>query len=145
MGESRRTGRGGNVSCPRLPVMKIILESASSIRIAQSEGPLAVEAVAEAELSPFHLLAASLAMCSWSVLHGWADHAGLPHSGLELVVEWSFGGDPVRVSELRLDLVWPGLPPRRQEAARRAAAQCTVHHTLEHGTVVSTRVRSTGS
>jgi uncharacterized OsmC-like protein len=121
--------------------MRIILESAESVRLAEGAAGVAVEGADDVALSPFHLLAASLAMCTWSVLQGWAGHAGIPAHGLELTVDWSFGEDPVRVSELRMDVAWPELPPQRREAARRAAAQCTVHHTLEHGTRVSTRVQ----
>jgi uncharacterized OsmC-like protein len=121
--------------------MQLILESEDSIRLTVDGAELAVEAEGEVTLSPFHLLAASLALCTWSVLATWGRQAGLPVEGLELGVRWSFGGDPVRVSDVELDVVWPSLPPARRAAARRAAAHCTVHHTLEAGTRLETRVR----
>jgi uncharacterized OsmC-like protein len=120
--------------------MRLILESAESIRLDAAGDGLVVEPAGDVGLSAFHLLAASLALCTRSVLQGWADQAGVPTAGLELTVDWSFGEDPVRVSELRMGLLWPALPPQRHEAARRAAAHCTVHHTLEHGTRVRTQV-----
>jgi uncharacterized OsmC-like protein len=122
--------------------MRIILETETSIRLAAGSDGMALEAEPGVALSPFHLLAASLATCSWSVLVGWAEAASLDASGLELVAEWEFGGDPVRVAELRLGVEWPGLSASRRAAAERAAAQCTIHHTLEHGSRVVTRVRA---
>lgn len=122
------------------PGMRLILETEASIRLAPGGAELAVESAGEVSLSPFHLLAASLALCTWSVLASWAEQARLPAETLELVVRWEFGGDPVRVADVELRVEWPGLPAARRDAARRAAGQCTVHHTLEHGSRVTTRV-----
>lgn len=120
--------------------MRIILESEASVRLAAGSEGVVLEPEPGVALSPFHLLAASLAMCTWSVLMGWAEAASLDASGLELVVAWEFGGDPIRVEEMRMGVEWPGLPAGRRGAAERAASQCTVHHTLEHGSRVVTRV-----
>jgi uncharacterized OsmC-like protein len=120
--------------------MRLILESEASIRLVRGGAELAVEARGSVAISPFHLLAGSLALCTWSVLVTWAEEAGLPAEELELAVRWELGGDPVRVAEMALDVAWPGLPPSRVDAARRAAGHCTVHHTLEHGSRLTTRV-----
>jgi uncharacterized OsmC-like protein len=120
--------------------MRIILESETSVRLAAGSEGVVLEPARGVALSPFHLLAASLATCTWSVLMGWAGAASLDVAGLELVVAWEFGGDPVRVEEMRMGVEWPGLPAGRRGAAERAARQCTVHHTLEHGSRVVTRV-----
>jgi uncharacterized OsmC-like protein len=120
--------------------MRIILESETSVRLAAGSEGVVLEPARGVALSPFHLLAASLATCTWSVLMGWAEAASLDVAGLELVVAWEFGGDPVRVEEMRMGVEWPGLPAGRRGAAERAARQCTVHHTLEHGSRVVTRV-----
>jgi uncharacterized OsmC-like protein len=120
--------------------MRLILETETSIRLAPEGPELTVEARGETMLSPFHLLAASLAMCTWSVLAAWAGHAGLSGEGLELAVSWQLGGDPVRVADVALEIEWPGLPAGRRAAAVRAARHCTIHHTLEHGARVTTRV-----
>jgi len=119
--------------------MKLILESDQRIRLNADEQAFAIEA-AGGELSPFHLLAASLATCTWSVLLAWATQADLETQDLQITVDWEFGGDPYQVSGIVMELIWPGLPPERHAAARRAAALCTVHSTLEHGTEVMTRV-----
>ena len=119
--------------------MEILLETEERIRLRAGGEGFAFEA-GEAGLSPFHLLAASLATCTHSVLHGWAHHAGLDLDGLEIVVEWELGEDPVRVTGMDMAIVWPGLPAARHGAAVRAAAQCTVHNTLSRGTPVETRV-----
>jgi uncharacterized OsmC-like protein len=120
--------------------MRIILESETSVRLAAGSEGVVLEPAAGVALSPFHLLAAALATCTWSVLMGWAEAASLDVSGLELRVAWEFGGDPVRVEELRMGVEWPGLPAGRRCAAERVARQCTVHHTLEHGSRVVTRL-----
>ena len=119
--------------------MRIVLETEHRIRLIPGDEGFMLEA-GEAGLSPFHLLAAGLATCTHSVLHDWAHHAGLPLEGLEVVVEWEIGDAPLRVTGMDMEIVWPGLPAERRKAAVRAAAQCTVHNTLSHGTPVETRV-----
>lgn len=119
--------------------MRIVLESEHAIRLVADDEVLAFDA-REAGLSPFHLLAAALATCTWSVLHGWAHHASLDLEGLEIEVVWEIGDDPVRVTRMDMALHWPALPPERHAAAVRAAAHCTVHNTLLHATPVETRM-----
>lgn len=122
--------------------MLIELQTEDRIRLTAGPGGFAFEAGENgAQLSPFHLLAASLATCTYSVLHTWAHTAGLALEGLAIDVSWEIGGDPYRVTAMEMVLDWPALPPERRGAARRAAAQCTVHATLEHGSAVATRVR----
>lgn len=124
--------------------MEIQLLTDESIRLTASSPGFAFEPGEAETLSPFHLLAASLATCTYSVLHSYAHHAGLPLDGLAIDVEWELGGEPYKVTRMEMSLDWPGLPEARTEAARRAAAQCTIHHTLEHGSHVETRVRQSG-
>ncbi|MBW3552521.1 MAG: OsmC family protein [Gemmatimonadetes bacterium] len=119
--------------------MRIVLETEHRIRLIPGDESFAFD-TGEAGLSPFHFLAASLATCTHSVLHGWAEHAGLPLQGLEVVVDWEIGDAPLRVTRMDMEILWPGLPADRRDAAVRAAAQCTVHNTLSHGTPVETRV-----
>lgn len=119
--------------------MRIVLESEHAIRLVPDDEAFGFETV-DAGLSPFHLLAASLATCTYSVLHGWAQHAGLGLEDLEIGVTWEIGEDPVRVTGMDMEIHWPTLPAARRDAAVRAAAHCTVHHTLSHPTPVETRM-----
>jgi uncharacterized OsmC-like protein len=114
--------------------MKLVLEAEERIRLDAAPGGLEIEAGAEGvHLSPFHLLAASLATCTLSVLVTWANTVALDVDDLALVVVWSFAEDPLRVASMRLDYRWPSLPEGRRAAVDRAATLCTVHTTLERG------------
>ena len=113
--------------------MKIILLSDDRIRLEPDPGPLTIEATsADQTYSPFHMLASSLATCTFSVLYSWATNAKLDVATLAVEVEWKFAEQPHRVGDIRVIVHWTGLPPARVEAARRAAALCTVHATLQH-------------
>jgi uncharacterized OsmC-like protein len=116
--------------------MKIVLESETGVRVSAAEA-LAIEAADEKlSFSPFHMLAAGLTTCTFSVLYSWARNAGLSIDDLEVAAAWSFDGDSGRVERYRVQIVWPSLPEARHAAATKAAAQCTVHHTLEHGSSI---------
>lgn len=121
--------------------MLIRLHPDDRIRLEADAAGLGFEAADGASLSPFHLLAASLATCTYSVLHTWGHNAGVALDGLAIDVAWEIGGKPYRVTSMEMTLDWPGLPPERRAAAARTAALCTVHATLEHGSAVETRVR----
>jgi uncharacterized OsmC-like protein len=114
--------------------MKLILESDEAVLLEAGESPgLEIEPAQETiALSPFHLLAASLAICTYSVLWGWAQHAQLGVADLQLRGGWSFAESPKRVGSIALQLRWPSLPPERWSAALRAAELCTIHATLAH-------------
>lgn len=114
--------------------MKIILLSEESIRLEPDDGPMTIEALSpEQSYSPFHMLASSLAFCTFSVLYSWAQHAHLEGGeSITIDVRWTFADDPHRVGTIELDFNWPALDPRRIEAARRVAELCTVHATLTH-------------
>jgi uncharacterized OsmC-like protein len=113
--------------------MKIVLLRDDAIRLEDSPGRLTIEAPsAETEYSPFHMLGSALASCTFSVLHSWASHAKIDAATLAVEVRWAFAEDPHRVGEVAVVLDWPGLPAERREAAKRAAAVCTVSRTLEH-------------
>lgn len=124
--------------------MEIQLSTDDSIRLTAGSEGFSFEPGEASSLSPFHLLAASLAMCTYSVLDGYAHQAGLPLDGLAIHVSWELGGDPYRVTRTEMTLEWPGLPPSRREAARRVASHCTIHATLEHGGEVETRIGEDG-
>jgi uncharacterized OsmC-like protein len=113
--------------------VKIILLSDDAIRVVPEPGPMTIEAQSiEQQYSPFHMLASSLAFCTFSVLHSWATHAKLTAEDLVIDVNWTFADDPHRVDNLQMRFEWPSLPPNRLRAAQRAAELCTVHATLMH-------------
>lgn len=119
--------------------MKILLTEEDAIRLEPTEGPMTIEApTADRQYSPFHMLASSLAYCTFSVLYSWASHANLSIEGMQIDVTWKFSKEePKRVSDMALSFKWPSLPPARLTAAKRVAALCTVHETLHHPPTVT--------
>lgn len=117
--------------------MKITLLSEDSIRLEPIPGIMTIEAAsAEQSFSPFHMLAAGLAYCTFSVMYAWAEHAGMDAADLTVDVSWTFAQDPQRIERYDMRFDWPSLPERRLDAARRVAKLCTVHATFEHPPVV---------
>lgn len=113
--------------------MKITLTSDESIRLEAMPGMLTIEApTPDRSYSPFHMLASSLATCTFSVLNSWASNANVPVDDLVIDIRWSFAEDPHRVGTMITTLVWPSLPPTRRAVAERVTALCTVHATLTH-------------
>ncbi len=90
---------------------------------------------------PLQMFAASLALCTVSVLYAYAHEvAKVGIEGLSIRVRWTYGTRPNRVDHIEMIVRWPELPEARLEPARRAAASCTIHRTLEHPPEVVTRV-----
>lgn len=118
--------------------MKITLLSEDSIRLEPIPGPMTIEAPnAEQSYSPFHMLAGGLAYCTFSVMHAWAERAGLDAGDLTLDVSWTFAHDPQRIDRYDMRFTWPSLPEQRLEAARRVAKMCTIHATFESPPVIA--------
>lgn len=122
--------------------MRIIVLSDARIRIEPSGKRLTVEAEdADADFSPFHMLAGGLGACVFSLLYTWAVNAHLSPDDLALEVGWHFAEQPYRVGRYDVELHWPSLPEERRVAAARVVAACPVHATLEHPTQLVTTVR----
>lgn len=120
--------------------MKILLLSDDAIRLEPDAGPMTIEAIEpEQQFSPFHMLASSLAYCTFSVLYSWATHSKQSVDDLVIEVRWSFTEEPKRVGELEMSYRWPSLPERKRDAARRVAELCTVHATLQHPPAITIR------
>jgi uncharacterized OsmC-like protein len=118
--------------------VKIILLSEDAIRLEPIPGPMTIEALStEQSYSPFHMLASSLAYCTFSVMYSWATHVGLAADDLVIEVRWTFEEDPQRVGAMDLTFRWPSLPAKRLNAAKRAAELCTVHATFMHPPTIS--------
>lgn len=122
----------------RESIMKIILRGEDAIRLEVGPGPMTIEAEsADQQYSPFHMLASSLATCTFSVLYSWATHVKLEGADrITMDVTWDFTDDPHRVGRMHLAFDWPGLPERRWQAAKRVAEMCTIHATLMHPPMV---------
>ncbi len=113
--------------------VKITLLSDDAIRLERTDGGLVIEALsADQAYSPFHMLASSLAFCTFSVLHAWGSQAGIAANDLTIDVHWTFADNPHRVDSIGLSFNWPSMPAKRIDAARRAAELCTIHATLSH-------------
>lgn len=98
------------------------------------------------QYSPFHMLASSLAYCTFSVMYSWATHTKQGADDLAIEVSWKFSEDePKRVAEMHLTYDWPSLPEKKQAAAKRVAAMCTIHETLLHPPVVTTEPKTTSA
>ena len=120
----------------RSPV-KIVLLTDDSIRLEPEAGAMTIEAPsADRTYSPFHMLASGLAVCTFSILHSWAETVGLSADDLAIEVAWTFAEEPHRVGELALTLDWPSLPPQRTRTAYRVAELCPIHHTITGGAAV---------
>ena len=118
--------------------MKITLLTDESIRLEPTGGAMTIEALsADQQYSPFHMLASSLAYCTWSVLASWASHIDVEADDLTIEVKWSFAEKPHRVGNIDLTFEWPSLPENRRAAAKRASALCAVHATLSHSPTIT--------
>lgn len=93
-----------------------------------------------AHYSALQMFATSLALCTYSILASYAEQIDIPDENLVIRMRWIYAEDPMRVSDIDMDIEWPELPSSRLEAARRAAAHCTIHNTLAHPPRVETRV-----
>jgi uncharacterized OsmC-like protein len=111
--------------------MRVTVIGETEILVETTGAGLEIEAAApELDFSPLHMLAASLATCTLSVLLSWAMQADLPMDDLEIGLSWEYLEDPYRVGSYDLTVDWPGLPDERRDAALRVAEHCTVSHTL---------------
>lgn len=112
--------------------MRIVVEGETEILVQMAGGTeLEIESREPGlHFSPLHMLAASLATCTLSVLLSWAMQAGHDFEGLEIGLAWEYVDDPYRVGKYEMELRWPSLPPDRRDAALRAARYCTVESTL---------------
>jgi uncharacterized OsmC-like protein len=123
--------------------VKIILTSEYSIRLEPEPGPMTIEALEpDEQYSPFHMLASSLAFCTWSVMYSWATHSKQTADDLVIDVSWKFSEDePHRVSDIAMTWHWPSLPEKRRRAVNRVAEMCTIHATLHHPPTITTSER----
>lgn len=124
--------------------MRLILDGEDRIRLDMAgEG---FEILSDGTpVSPFHLLAGSLASCTALTVSTWAEGAGIDTGPLVVSVSWEVAGQrPMRVTRMVMDLRWPGLPAERVATAERVAELCPIHATLRRAAEISRRVTPAG-
>jgi uncharacterized OsmC-like protein len=95
---------------------------------------------------PLQMLAASLALCTASVLHDYAAIGQFKLIPFAVDVRSHYADHPYRVGRMQLGLViGPHVPPSRHQALVRAVDQCTVHRTLTRGTSIETTLEVAGA
>lgn len=121
--------------------LHIIREDHIRLEINGEDG---LEVVGE-RFGPVQMLAASLALCTASVMQDYAATAHFHLHQFAVVVAWAYAEQPYRASHFDMTLeVGADVPPSRQKALLRAAEQCTVHNTLTHGSHIEMRLEVEG-
>ncbi len=111
--------------------MRVTLIGETEILVQMAGAELEIESATPGlHFSPLHMLAASLATCTVSVILSWAMQAGYPFEDLEVGLRWDYVENPYRVGSYDLNVRWPSLPAERRDTALRVAQHCTVEHTL---------------
>jgi uncharacterized OsmC-like protein len=96
---------------------------------------------------PLQMLAASLALCTASVMQDYATTAQFHLHDLAIDLAWHYAEEPYRVGQMHMRLeIGPDVPPSRHKALLRAAEHhCTVHNTLSHSTHIHTKLEVVGA
>lgn len=123
--------------------MRVLLEGEQRLRLQGGGGELEIQSLdPQVHFSPLHMLAASLASCTYAVLYAWGAQARLDTDALEIGVTWEYVEDPYRVGSFDMEIRWPGLSEARRAAALRVAEYCTVEQTLKQPPRIETRVQT---
>ncbi len=103
-------------------------------------------AVHGSPFGPLQMLAASLALCTASVIQDYATTAQFHLHQLAIDVLWDYADHPYRVGQMQMKLeIGPDVPPSRHNALLRAAEHhCTVHNTLTQATQIHTTLEVAG-
>ena len=124
--------------------MHLSITGPLSLILTVGEGHLHISIDSEDEhagFGPLHMLAASLATCTASVLESYAETSRQEIEGTRIELTWDYVDNPYRVGEYVMHIHWPSsLPEGRQRALLRVAEQCTVHATLSHPPTITTAV-----
>lgn len=120
--------------------MRMILEGENRIRFEMAGEDFEMSSEG-APISPYHLLAGSLASCTALTVDSWARGLGIDTSSLVILVAWEMVEErPKRISRLDMELRWPALPEDRIAVAERVADLCPIHATLLRAAEVSRRI-----
>lgn len=122
--------------------MRLVVEAEKRARLDMTGDGFEI-ASEEASLSPYHLLAGSLASCTVLTLQSWSEGVGIDMAPLTIHLAWEIAEEPPpRIVRIEMELRWPGLPDERVSTAERVADLCPIHATLERATELSRRVVS---
>jgi uncharacterized OsmC-like protein len=122
--------------------MKVILHDEENLEFRQFNQP-ALEIEPEnpqLQYSALQMFATSLAICTYSILTGYAEQIDASIDNLFMNVKWQYSEDPTRIHHIDMDIHWPELPESRLKAAQRAASYCPLHQTLENPPKIITNV-----
>ncbi len=120
--------------------MRMVLEGESQIRLEMVGDGFEITS-ADISISPYHLLAGSLASCIALVMVPWAERSGLDLEPLSISICWERASDEHEVKHMGVALRWPGLPDSRLAVVERLAKACPIHATLLSGTEITNQVR----
>jgi uncharacterized OsmC-like protein len=116
--------------------MRVVLEGEHRLRLEVAGDGFEITSEG-ASISPYHLLAASLASCTALTVSSWADGAGIAAHTMVIAVVWEMAADkPKRITRVEQTLRWPELPADRIGVVHRLARLCPIETTLERGTTV---------
>ncbi len=122
--------------------MRMILEGELKIRLEMTGRGFEITSE-DIAISPYHLLAGSLASCIVLLIQPWAEHVGIDIAPVIIAVGWEHvGAGDNRVKQMDVNLSWPGLPESRKQVVQRLAEACPIHGTLVSGTEISSRVQT---
>lgn len=124
--------------------MNIVMHSDTSITLRNFDQPdFDVKSEdAEAHFSALPMFAASLGLCTFSVIAEYAQRFDAPVENIEVDVDWEYVEDPFRIGSIDMVIRWPEVPEERLGAVERAAGQCTIHNTLHHPPEMTTSVEA---
>ncbi len=98
------------------------------------------------QFGPLQMLAASLALCTASVISDYATTAQFKLADVVIDVHWSYSEEPYRIGLMHMHIrIGSQVPHNRRQALIRAAERhCTVHNTLSHGATIKTTLVTPG-
>jgi uncharacterized OsmC-like protein len=96
----------------------------------------------DAAMTPPELFLSSLGACAAYYAEEYLRARGLPDEGLEICLSALKGDKPVRIVEIHIDVVAPGLNQRHRDGILRAVDACLLKHTLHKPPEVKVNVVS---
>jgi len=106
-----------------------------------SDQPLDNEGTDQA-MTPPELFLSSIGACSAYYAAEYLRARGLPEDGLEISLSAKKGDKPVRITEIHIDVVAPGLNQRHRDGLLRAVDACLLKHTLHKPPLMNVKVVS---